>query len=628
MADNKESLFPKKISITHKSIRPRGFFLAFLRKQMEGLTGHIRYAGYPFDRVEWGQPQYLSDNGNEQWWVYEQTAYWLDGYTRCATLLEDQVAISEAARIIYNVIHNPDKDGYLGPAFLKETDGWNRWPHVVFFRACLALYEYNDDLAIPQALARHYLRKPCRYDGFRDILNCEIMLRLYGILGDLALLHLAEENYRKYNENCNTDLCERAVLSRKKPYAHGVSYNEFAKLGSLFYQYTGERAYLKVSVAAYRKIDRWFMLPGGCNCSDEFLISNHFMHSIETCDVSDYTWSLHDLLIATGDASYADRIEKCIFNAGIGAVTEDFKALQYFSCANQMILTEHSNHNAFFRGNGWMQYSPNPGTECCPGNVNRFMPNYICNSWHAQDHTVSCLTFCSSEFTYTIGKDSIHIIEDTAYPFGETFAFDIHTTGSFQFRFRVPGWASMYRVLVGAKEITAEAGTFVEYPVCGDVRIVVLCQSEICEKKSGEGVYYEKGVLVYSYGMKGNRERGEGKNGFTPYRMTPDREWRYRLFGNPKFHPCDTASDMDLNLPLPYMEIRARVLPDVGFAQPKRVVSTTDLYHKKHKVNKGNFIFTPDFTKEKPTHFGQETTVRLYPYAACKLRLTVFGKDE
>ena len=62
-------------------IRPIGFLKKFLQTQMSGLTGHIEEARYPFDTVEWGRKEYFANNENPNWWVYEQTAYWLDGFS-------------------------------------------------------------------------------------------------------------------------------------------------------------------------------------------------------------------------------------------------------------------------------------------------------------------------------------------------------------------------------------------------------------------------------------------------------------------------------------------------------------------------------------------------------------------
>ena len=87
----------------NKRFEPKGHIKDFLKTQLKGLTGHIENAGYPFNLVEWGQADILTDNENPSWWVYEQTAYWLDGYIRCAILLEDEKALAHGKQIIYNV---------------------------------------------------------------------------------------------------------------------------------------------------------------------------------------------------------------------------------------------------------------------------------------------------------------------------------------------------------------------------------------------------------------------------------------------------------------------------------------------------------------------------------------------
>ena len=81
-------------------IRPLGILSELLETQMNGLTGHIENAGFPFDRIWWGKNETQEKNENPQWWVYEQTAYWCGGYTRCAILLEDECALRRAEKII------------------------------------------------------------------------------------------------------------------------------------------------------------------------------------------------------------------------------------------------------------------------------------------------------------------------------------------------------------------------------------------------------------------------------------------------------------------------------------------------------------------------------------------------
>lgn len=152
------------------TIKPCGWFKEYLELQMNGLTGNIQAAGYPFNSIWWGNPEHDNrDISNDKcWWPFEQTAYWLDGFTRCAVLPDDKQAIKKAQDIIYSVIDNADNDGYIGPHFMKKCH--IRWSLVVFFRACVALYEYNSDNKIISAMLTIFSRinmiTVCRTERF------------------------------------------------------------------------------------------------------------------------------------------------------------------------------------------------------------------------------------------------------------------------------------------------------------------------------------------------------------------------------------------------------------------------------------------------------------------------------
>ncbi len=610
-----------------KRVIPQGHIKEFLNLQLDGLTGHMYAAGYPFDLVEWGKPDIIVDNENPSWWVYEQVAYWMDGALRCAIALEQQSVIAQIAQMIYNVIDNADEDGYLGPKFLRESDGWNRWPHVVFFRACMALYEYNQDERIVVALSKHYLGSNIDFSNYRDVLNVEIMLWLYGKTQDNRLLELAEKTYVNYNEKCMDDLSDKIALSNKKPRAHGVSYNEYSKLGAILYMYTGKSQYLNVSVRAVAKIDEFFTLPGGANCSDEFMIGNEYYHSIETCDVTDYTWNLFYLLKATKNPIYADKIEKCIFNAGIGCVLEDFKALQYFSCANQIVMDGNSNHNTFFKGSEWMSYRPNPGTECCPGNVNRFMPNYLLNSWQQEGDKVFSLVYAASEFQSEINGQKVCIKETTDYPINEKIKFEIDTETPFKFFVRIPQWAVKYRILIDGKEVVVESkNAYVCLDINGSCEVKLDFESEIEKHIKAGKIWLSKGVLTYSFGQKGKRIK-EGNDEYPNYSIYPDGEWRYAIYNKAlSFVPCENFTGWDLNLQLPYIEADAKIIENWELETQTAIRRCINLYEKKYKVLRKKCVFTPKLLPKHKLKLGTDMQkIRLYPYGACKVRLTVFN---
>lgn len=169
--------------------------------------------------------------------------------------------------------------------------------------------------------------------------------------------------------------------------------------------------------------------------------------------------------MATGEAQWADRIEKAMFNAALGAITKDFKSMQYFSCPNQFIATGNSNHNEFKYGLTWMAYRPIHETECCIGNLHRYMPNYVARMWmkDAKGQPVAAL-YGPSTVVYSLADGvTVRIEEKTSYPFDEKidFVFTFYKDGKkltgkhkMDFTYRIPQWCSVAEA--GFKTVTKE----------------------------------------------------------------------------------------------------------------------------------------------------------------------------
>lgn len=643
--------YAKMEEVSLSSIKPKGWLEKFLRMQADGLTGHLEVAGYPFDQVGWDRFEIdtTKQNDNPGWWAYEQTAYWVDGMERTAELLGDRKLRKKAGASFDFVLDNKDPDGYLGPKFMKQSDGWNRWPHAVFFRAIMAKYSATGDEKYVEALANHYLGHEQDYSNARDVMNVEGMIFAYLHTGDKRLLDLAEDNYKRYNEKCRDDNCVAAHLSGKKAYAHGVTYNEFAKLGAILYMATGKKEYLRPTLKAYKKIDRYQMLVDGLHCSNEFLLDNDYMQTHETCDIVDYTWAIGQVLMATGDGEWADKIERCIFNAGIGSVDEQFKALQYFSCPNQLVLDRTSNHSDFFRADKWMSFRPNPGTECCAGNVNRFFPVYCSRMWMKKRRDIFAVLYGASEVSYGKRDAKVTIKEETAYPFEDEirFVFDLKGSRKLRFHVRIPGWCEKPTVKVNGKkiEVTPKNGfALIEREfTAGDVVTLELpSEVKVCDYH-GQGNYVEKGPLVYAYGMMGDRridekERRSTKK-FPAYNIYPDKDWNYAICTDEKSlrevkferrgEVTDTPWSLD-SVPM-CITIPAKKVKGWELTHRKKVNAVHNLYTRPWKldVQKGDFTFTPRFPSAaamEKNGLGETEEITLVPMAAVKVRLTIFPK--
>lgn len=654
---NNTQNYNKMEEIPISNITPEGWIKEYLLLQKDGLTGNLDKIGFPYDRISWadGDIDTTSENDNPGWWVYEQTAYLLDGRQRCGALLRDEDLRKKAAEAFEYVFENADSDGYLGPKFLKnETGGFGRWSHVVFFRALMAEYSRTGNDKIVEAVCRHYLGHEADYSVGRDVLNVEIILWAYLHSGNKELLKMAVRSYEEYNAKCRDDNCVRAMMSEKKAYAHGVTYNEFCKLGAILYACTGEESYLEPVFSAYEKIDSYQMLPDGLHCSNEFLLDNDYMQTHETCDVVDYTWTLGYLLMATGEGRWADKIERCIFNAGIGSVDEEFKSLQYFSGLNQVIADSNSNHGAFFKGRNWMSYRPIPDVECCAGNVNRFMPNYCARMWMQKGEDIFAVLYGPSRASFTVNDSKVQIQQETAYPFQESirFRFTVQEACSFRFHVRIPGWCENAGILVNGERVAFEA----EHGFAridrvfenGDCIVLELpSEIKICDYK-GKGCYVEKGPLVYAYSVKAVKIPITGTpkttEDFPAYDMYPDSTWNYALCtasedgASPVFlnlYSDDTGEDMLHPWTLagcPYkIQVKARKVNGWELERTNLVQAVHNLYDVpwKYEEEKGEFAFTPRFPDEVFTAqngYGEKETITLVPMAVTQLRMTIFPK--
>lgn len=621
------------------AVRPSGWLNDFLNAQAEGLTGHLDKIGYPYNIEFWKGK--TKDGQTPPWEVFEQTAYWLDGMYCCGVLTGRKDLVERADGCFDYALSHIAEDGFIGPDVLRAESGWHRWPHVVFFRGLIAKYEYTKDERIPKAISDFYLKGNYDYSTKREFLNTEIMLWAYGRTGDPRLLTLAENTYAEYNAKCLDDNCEDIMLSDKKPYAHGVTYDETCKIGAVLYLYTGKRKYLNVAEHAFVKLERMFLLPDGGHCSNEFMIGNDTLQSHETCTITDYTWALSYLLMATKNAKYADKIEKCIFNAGIGAVNEDFTAIQYFSCPNQVIAAENSNHNEFFRGTGWMRFNARHHTACCSGNCNRFMPNFCRHLWFRNGKNLYAAMYAPSRITY---EDGLTIEQLSDYPFEDEVVFRFCTEKPVRmaFHMRIPGWIKGAEVEMNGKPCSfAEQGGFacVERDFAdGDLLVLKLYPQIEIRENADRGVYIERGPLVYSLGIRIKKSvtHSDCPDCSLPdYEYFPDSDWNFAVNKRElteenlvfcrdgvKGNPWSAETPVSIEIP-------AHKVPGWTMEQESEVVQGYDLYARKTREVQGDFLFTPHLPDGDVLSRAEKAEkIKLVPQGAAKLRITVFPQLE
>lgn len=650
-------------------IHAKGWIKEFLKTQANGITGHLEQLGEPFSGVYWDEEnvdamhqktRFLGglNSKNDAWVPYEQTGYWIDGMVRTGHLIEDQELLKKSAPKVYNPVKYAHDDGFLGPAFLKDN---MTWAHSVWFRALMAEYSATKDESLLEALKKHLLRVPlkdvyAKRDDLkiitvRDVCDIEAALWVYGQTGDRRFLQMAEESYLEFNRLFENDRgsaphCKSRPLTLKGMLSddpadsnHGVTYCEVCKLAAILHMYTGKPHYKAAAVKAFDKAYRDNMLVDGVISSTEYLNGNKTSRAAhEACDVSDFTWAVGYLFMITGDAKYGDWIDNAVFNGGIGCMDDELNNHQYFSCPNQVICDDHSNHVPYYKGEAWMSYTPVEVMACCSGNVNRFMPNYVIRSWMQHENELCAFLYAPSVFDTEINGVPVCIVEETNYPFRNSIKFTVTPKRQINFTFkgRIPGWAKSYQVLLnGKKTKVSEEKSFyiIERKFkAGDV-IEVQFEDEICFIPNASGISVKKGALLYALPVKervvtGQKDRGLGDPRFTHYGLYPDSAWNYALVAD--YSAEYMEKEIDLH---PWKSTASRsVIRVQGVELPEWKLEEVDAFRqKKHPRKRGVMIqkhclFTPELPDMKNVVTGKNVALELVPYCTTRLRIAIFPK--
>jgi hypothetical protein len=628
------------------AVRPEGWLRLLLEKQAAQLGSQLPQVSWPFTEAYWAGKENAEPGKNDAWWPWEQKAYWIDGATRLAIVLQDEKLMAQARASIDYTLSHAGEDGYLGPKEFEEPTGnFHRWPQNVLFRGLAALWDAQpapggtETIEIAEAMRKHFLNDPASYGTpVRNVTNIEGMLWCYERTGDPALLVLAEKAWNDFQAgpaiDADTDISALRVFADMPIHAHGVTYAESMKLPAILYLYTGKEEYLKFAEAAERRIFDHHLLIDGIPSTTEYYAYRTALDSHETCDISDHTWSWGYMLMATGDAVWADRVERACFNAAPGAIKNDWKALQYFSCPNQFLATLNSDHNVKEHGR-MMAYQPNPGqrTACCGGNVHRIFPNYAIRMWmKTHDGGLAAVLYGPSKVKASVGagNEPVEIEQRTNYPFEEQIYFTIKAarTVTSPLSLRIPAWCAAPRLTVNnvpvAVERTAKGFAVLRrdfHP--GDVVALTLPMKTAVTHWPQNGVGIEHGPLVYSLAIAEKWttlvEENYTTAEFPSWEATPMSAWNYGLALNPA--KLDAEFEFKRS-PIPKEGFDPWVNPPTTLTVPARKIEGWELLANPDDPSQKFTPPLPVLSESKVSETVESLT--LVPYGSTQLRMTIF----
>lgn len=642
--------FNKLHEIRYAEVKPTGWLKDTLLEAKKGMPGNLHNIGYPFDTKCW-EYKSLTDGGWSKWWPYEQMAYWIDGIVRMAGLLEDEE--------LYGIVKNQIDialsfdDTFIGPVEIKAHERCFRWPIAVFARALYARWSLTRDEFYLEKLRAHYLNDTSDYSGYRDVVNVETMLRLYDHFGDERLREKAVAAYEKFDRSDEEFSSASAMLSGVVPIQHGVTYNEHAKLAAILYSYTGEKRYLDAAIKGYEKLDKYDMLPDGVHTSCEFTYGNETKWAHESCDITDYTWSLGYLLEATGKAEYADKIERAILNAAFGAIGPHFNTIQYFSSVNQVVAARNSTNIEAFKNAPRMAYQPHHYPECCVGNICRAIPNYLLRMYQKFDEGICVSLYGDSIYD---GED-MKLVQTGGYPFGDTVKLQVTLKDSQEskLRLRIPYWAKLWRLTINGlvQDVEVEDG-FATIRICDNDRVELTLQKEFISKESVDGgVYFEYGPFLMALKIDEKWEIDELEKrqtkDFPAYNVYPASAWNYCVTGNenPEIK-CFEVEGHPYWDGVPFeIKVDARILQNWNLVEEKlkkpQLDKDADKPELKHEMGLDakqiacgateifeDLLLAPEIPSAEfvEANKGELTKITLVPYGCTNLRVTVFPKSN
>lgn len=159
----------------------------------------------------------------------------------------------------------------------------------------------------------------------------------------------------------------------------------------------------------------------------EYELNNHTAYC-ETCAaIANVYWN-YRMFLATGDAKYADVLERALYNGVISGVSLSGDKFFYDNPLESM--GEHERQKWF-------------GCACCPGNVTRFMasvPNYV---YATQGDDVFVNLYAQGSADIETENNRIKITQTTDYPWDGKVIFTVEPEkeGEWALRLRIPGWS-------------------------------------------------------------------------------------------------------------------------------------------------------------------------------------------
>ena len=591
-------------------LKPSGWLQRQLELQAGGLAGNLDKVWRDVRDSRW-------IGGDAEGW--ERVPYWLDGFIPLAYLLDDDDLKARAKRYIDAILSNQREDGWICPCGDDEIPGYDTWAVQLISKVLTVYYRCAGDERIPGALYRvlknyYELLKSGRirlFDwGKARWFEAFVAIRfVYARCREPWLQELGRilrEQGLDYSRMTET---WKRPLNQWTFHTHIVNMAMMLKSEAVSCDLLGEE-YSGLAERLYEILDRWNGTPVATFTGDECLSGLRPIQGTELCAVVEFMYSYKWLYAATGDPVWAERLERCAFNALPATISDDMWAHQYDQMSNQ-ISCEKFPGRSLFRTNGPESHifglEPNYG--CCTADHGQGWPKFVLSSFMLDGDAVENVVPVPA----VLDADSIHVELETDYPFKTRFLYRLFAKRDVTFRIRIPSWAE--DITVNGER--AAAASSLEFPLrAGETReIHIAYDRRAVFRERPHGLWTaELGSLVFSVPIPYEKipheyvQNGvERKYPYCDYEYRRAGEWSFAYSGDSLSAEERTPGEIPFSSVEPPVVMKAKAAPiDWGLEDGFETVCAA----------------YPQSTEP----LGAEREIELWPYGCAKLRMTQLPK--
>jgi len=403
-------------------------------------------------------------------WIGEHVGKWMHAATLAWANTGDPALRAKLDRVAAELISYQEPDGYLGTylpgkRFTQEKDNdWDVWSHKYNLIGLLTYYQFTGneaalnacrkmaDLLLATFPAKKSILAAGTHKGMAATSVLEPMALLYRFTGDERYLGFCRYIVKSWDEPKGPKIIQSLLKEKQvNKTANRKAYEMLSNLVGLceLARASGDRNLLEPVLIAWQDItDKRLYITGSASQGEHFgpdyeLPNDAKSRMAETCVTTTWIQLNLQLLRLTGEARFANELEKSIYN--------------HLAAAQNP------------RGDDWCYFTPlqdqkiyRSGINCCHSSGPRGMAlaplqTYLQTRIGGHDALVVS-TFETSSVFLTLDGAPVTMTQKSGFPFvGKSeLRFQLVKPATFAVQLRVPPWAAPLDLKLNGKKVSTE----------------------------------------------------------------------------------------------------------------------------------------------------------------------------